>query len=94
MSSRSAEVPRRLMRAVASGDVAAFSRLYDLLCVATYSIFRQHFPVQEHADLAMNDMWISVWRNARALHSQPGTTSDKIIAAAEAQARVSVAPAA
>ncbi len=82
------------MRKVAAGDIEAFSRLYDLLCVATYSILRQRLTLQEHVDLAMNDMWVSIWRNARALDSQPGTTSDKIIAAAEARARKSMAPAA
>lgn len=74
------------MRAIASGDCEAFSRLYDILAVATYSIFRRHLSVQEEADGAMRAMWIDVWRDAIALSRAPGTTSQKIIAAAEARA--------
>jgi hypothetical protein len=84
---RAARVQCKLMRAVAAGDSAAFSRLYDTLSVATYTIFRRHFPNQAEADLAMKAMWISVWENARTLSHEPGIPSEKIVAIAERWAR-------
>ena len=84
----SIQLQRKLMRAVATGDRAAFSSLYDILCVATYSIFRRHIPVQLDADLAMEAMWLDVWRNAASLSREPGTASEKIIAVAERRAQL------
>ncbi|MBG6055777.1 hypothetical protein IWX81_002205 [Salinibacterium sp. CAN_S4] len=81
------------MRAVAAGDSAAFSRLYDILSVATYTVFRRHFPDQAEADLAMKAMWLSVWQNASTLSHAPGTPSEKIVAIAEHWARSRVASA-
>ncbi len=78
------------MRAVAKGDHAAFGRLYDCLCAATYAILRRHLPVQEDADRAMTAMWVYVWQNAREMSSQPGSTAAKIVAAARTHATVSV----
>jgi DNA-directed RNA polymerase specialized sigma24 family protein len=82
-----ARVHGKLMRAIASGDSAAFSRLYDILSVATYTVFRRHLPDQAEVDQAMHDVWVSVWQNAQAVNRQPGTPSEKIIAIAERCAR-------
>lgn len=75
------------MRAVALGDSEAFSQLYDILSVATYSVFRRYLPRQEDADIAMNAMWVSVWQNARSLSTSRCSVSELILAAAESQAR-------
>ena len=76
------------MRAVAAGDSVAFSRLYDILSVATYSVLRRHLPDQADADTAMKAMWVSVWQNASALSHEPGTPAEKIVAVAERWARI------
>lgn len=85
--SLAARVQCKLMRAVAAGDSVAFSRLYDNLSVATYSVLRQHLPNQDDADIAMKAMWVSVWQNASALSHEPGTPAEKIVAVAERWAR-------
>ena len=74
------------MRAVAAGDTAAFSLLYDLLSVATYSVLLKHLPMQADADRAMKAMWLFVWRNAATLSSTSGSVSDQIMAAAQSHA--------
>ncbi|GGK96474.1 hypothetical protein GCM10007382_15900 [Salinibacterium xinjiangense] len=71
------------MRAVAAGDSVAFSRLYDILSVATYTVLRRYLPDQADADIAMKAMWVSVWQNASALSHEPGTPAEKIVAVAE-----------
>ena len=85
--SPAARVQCKLMRAVAAGDSIAFSRLYDILSVATYSVLRRYLPDQADADIAMKAMWVSVWQNASALSHQPGTPAEKIVAVAERWAR-------
>ena len=81
--SPAARVQCKLMRAVATGDSVAFSRLYDILSVATYSVLRRNLPDQADADIAMKAMWVSVWQNASALSHEPGTAAEKIVAVAE-----------
>ena len=85
--SPAARVQCKLMRAVATGDSVAFSRLYDILGAATYSVLRQYLPDKADADIAMKAMWVSVWQNASALSHEPGTAAEKIVAVAERWAR-------
>ena len=85
--SASVQHQRRLMRAVASGDTVAFSTLYDILGVATYTVFRRHLPTVADADTAMKLMWLYVWQNAQSMNCRPGSPEQAILATAEDQAQ-------
>ena len=72
-----------LMEAVVNGDEASFSRIYDQLAGATYSICQHHLLTPVAVDEAMRGLWLYIWQNAARLAALDGSPWATLIATAE-----------
>lgn len=64
-----------LMTGIAAGRGDALEELYDRYCVSAYRVAQSVCGDPGHAEEAVQEAFISVWRSAAAYRSQRGTAS-------------------
>lgn len=76
----------RLLRQVATGDQAAFARLYDLTCARVYGLAVRVCRDRAVAEDVLQETYLQVWRAADAFCPEQGSASSWLLTIAHRRA--------